>query len=178
MQRTPHRRKLTRMVKTAVPPVRGCARSAVPVRPDARFMPCNSVTVTTLRLCNGVSINADDEGVERVMLHRQRKRLGQRPVTVIVSEQEIDFFWHIVTSFPGKTLDRPGGRCHSSSPTQRYSAGSDQTGSMVKIPIFQPCAVAAKASQPFPARVCCCFRQRRLLYAAIAGLSVLLCRVH
>ena len=28
---------------------------------------------------------------ERVMLHRQRKRLGQRPVTVIVSEQEIDF---------------------------------------------------------------------------------------
>ena len=28
---------------------------------------------------------------ERVTLHRQRKRLGQRPVTVIVSEQEIDF---------------------------------------------------------------------------------------
>jgi hypothetical protein len=26
--------------------------------------------------------------VERVTLHRQRKRLGQRPVTVIVSEQE------------------------------------------------------------------------------------------
>ena len=28
---------------------------------------------------------------ERVTLHRQRKRVGQRPVTVIVSEQEIDF---------------------------------------------------------------------------------------
>ena len=28
---------------------------------------------------------------ERVTLHRHRKRLGQRPVTVIVSEQEIDF---------------------------------------------------------------------------------------
>jgi hypothetical protein len=28
---------------------------------------------------------------ERVTLHRQRKRLGLRPVTVIVSEQEIDF---------------------------------------------------------------------------------------
>jgi hypothetical protein len=28
---------------------------------------------------------------ERVTLHRQRKRRGQRPVTVIVSEQEIDF---------------------------------------------------------------------------------------
>jgi hypothetical protein len=28
---------------------------------------------------------------ERVMLHQQRKRMGQRPVTVIVSEQEIDF---------------------------------------------------------------------------------------
>jgi hypothetical protein len=28
---------------------------------------------------------------ERVTLHRQRKRLGQRSVTVIVSEQEIDF---------------------------------------------------------------------------------------
>ena len=28
---------------------------------------------------------------ERVMLHRQRKRVGLRPVTVIVSEQEIDF---------------------------------------------------------------------------------------
>jgi hypothetical protein len=28
---------------------------------------------------------------ERVTLHRQRKRMGQRPVTVIVSEQEIDF---------------------------------------------------------------------------------------
>ena len=28
---------------------------------------------------------------ERVMLHRQRKPVGQRPVTVIVSEQEIDF---------------------------------------------------------------------------------------
>jgi hypothetical protein len=26
-----------------------------------------------------------------VTLHRQRKRLGQRPVTVIVSVQEIDF---------------------------------------------------------------------------------------
>ena len=25
------------------------------------------------------------------MLHQQRKRMGQRPVTVIVSEQEIDF---------------------------------------------------------------------------------------
>jgi hypothetical protein len=28
---------------------------------------------------------------ERVTLHRRRKKLGQRPVTVIVSEQEIDF---------------------------------------------------------------------------------------
>jgi hypothetical protein len=28
---------------------------------------------------------------ERVTLHRHRKRLGLRPVTVIVSEQEIDF---------------------------------------------------------------------------------------
>ena len=28
---------------------------------------------------------------ERVTLHRQRKRVGLRPVTVIVSEQEIDF---------------------------------------------------------------------------------------
>ena len=28
---------------------------------------------------------------ERVTLHRQRKRLGQRPVTVLVSEQEIDY---------------------------------------------------------------------------------------
>jgi hypothetical protein len=28
---------------------------------------------------------------ERVALHRHRKRLGLRPVTVMVSEQEIDF---------------------------------------------------------------------------------------
>jgi hypothetical protein len=28
---------------------------------------------------------------ERVTFHRHRKRLGLRPVTVIVSEQEIDF---------------------------------------------------------------------------------------
>ena len=28
---------------------------------------------------------------ERVTLHRHRNRLGLRPVTVIVSEQEIDF---------------------------------------------------------------------------------------
>jgi hypothetical protein len=28
---------------------------------------------------------------ERAQLHRRRKRVGQRPVTVIVSEQEIDF---------------------------------------------------------------------------------------
>ena len=28
---------------------------------------------------------------ERVTLHRQRKRLGQRPVTVLVSEQEIGY---------------------------------------------------------------------------------------
>jgi hypothetical protein len=29
--------------------------------------------------------------VERVALHRQRKKLGMRPVTVIVSEQDIDY---------------------------------------------------------------------------------------
>jgi hypothetical protein len=29
--------------------------------------------------------------VERVTLHRHRKRLGQRPVQVLVSEQDIDY---------------------------------------------------------------------------------------
>ena len=28
---------------------------------------------------------------ERVTLHRRRKKLGQRPVTVVVSEQDIDY---------------------------------------------------------------------------------------
>jgi hypothetical protein len=40
-------------------------------------------------ICNGLQMRMTN--TERVTLHRHRKRLGLRPVTVIVSEQEIDF---------------------------------------------------------------------------------------
>ena len=48
---------------------------------------------------------------ERVTLHRQRKRLGQRPVTVLVSEQEIDFLLahDYELSRERRCLDRAGG---------------------------------------------------------------------
>ena len=49
--------------------------------------------------------------MERVTLHRHRKRLELRPVTVIVSEQEIHFPLSagLRTHPKRRPLDRPGG---------------------------------------------------------------------
>jgi hypothetical protein len=51
---------------------------------------------------------------ERMTLHRRRKRLGLRPVTVIVSEREIDFLLARHYSSPARTTARSAARCQRS----------------------------------------------------------------
>ena len=53
----------------------------------------NGVPETVLRKCNGVShsVTMRMTSTERVALHPQWKKLGQRPVPVVVSEREIDY---------------------------------------------------------------------------------------
>jgi hypothetical protein len=58
---------------------------------------------------------------ERVTVHRRRKRLGERAVTVIVSDQEIDFLLAQDYELSRKNGPRSVGRCRSSSQIRRCS---------------------------------------------------------
>jgi hypothetical protein len=38
---------------------------------------------------------------ERMKIYRDRKRLGMRPVRIILADQEIDFLWRTAISYRG-----------------------------------------------------------------------------
>ena len=69
---------------------------------------------------------------ERVTLHRHRKRLGLRPVTVIVSEQEIDFLLarHYELT---RADDRSIGRAVSAFLSDSVLEGYDAEGAMQRV---------------------------------------------
>ena len=55
---------------------------------------------------------------ERMRKSRARRRLGLRPVQVLVTEREIDFLLRGTTSSPARTTALSVGRCQRSCPIQ------------------------------------------------------------